>query len=880
MRILVFILFAVFCVGFSGLATHNRAGEITYKKLNDDPQDFQYEITIITCTFTESPADRQWLTLRFGDEPLDAVLDSVERTSELVISSDSKINTYQSIHTYPGPGSYLLSMEDPNRNGGVLNMDESISQVFYIESFLVINPFLGHNNSVQLLYGAKDEACTNAIWEHNPGAFDPDGDSLVYSLVPCRGVLGLEISSWVSPEDISASENIDDTFTINPLTGTIMWDTPEIVGEYNIAIKIEEFRSGVLIGFVVRDMQIRVFACDNQPPAVTIVQDTCVVVGDQAEFFISAQDSISEVVLLAIGAPITEVTNTAQFSPMSGNPATGQFEWNPGCEEVRPAPYQVLFIAEDIGNSTNLVDIMEVNITVIAPPVENFSVEANGLAFDLNWDTHICEDVIAYKIYKRLGVTGFEPAVCETGVPESSGYELLTILDAPVNSFTDNDDIDFGIETCYMIVACLANGSESITTDETCASISDLTVPLITAVSVNETGIDTGENFVSWSSPLSEDTVNLSAPFVYRLYHGVSFTEANDLIFESESSDFISTLPTEYIHSVIDTESVPNAYRVELIDSNEETLSSSSSSSTFLSIEPDDNQLTLNWNFDVSWLNVNYNIYRKTEEEADFTFLNSTVLTNYIDSNLINQITYCYFVEAIGTFSSPETPLPEPTINLSQEVCSKPVDLTAPCPPTLLADGGCEEGQVHLEWNNPNETCADDVTGYYIYFKPFIDSEYILLDSIELASETFYDYINPNNITGCFFVTAVDSILPGINGLLNQNESMPSEEFCFESCPEYELPNVFTPQGDGLNDLFQPFPYQYIDSIDLVIYNRWGTPVYETADPDILWDGTNIDSGSLSAAGVYFYTISIFTSRLTGVMEEKRNGNFTILKGR
>lgn len=883
MRVILLIFFSVFCLSFAGFATHNRAGEITYKKVNEDPNDFQYEITIVTCTKASSPADRPWLELRFGDEPLDAELDSIERVDAIpplgvINADDSRINVYRTLHTYPGPGSYILSMEDPNRNGGVINMDESIGQVFYIESLLVINPFLGHNNSVSLLYEAKDEACVNAIWEHNPGAFDIDGDSLVYSLVPCKGVLGLDIASWESPELIPASEDIDDSFTINPLTGTIMWDAPGIAGEYNIAIKIEEFRSGFLMGYVVRDMQVKVLNCPNEPPVVSIVQDTCIVAGEEAEYFISATDSGSAVELQAVGAPMTEVTNLAQFSTTPGNPATGQFEWVPGCEEVRLAPYQVLFIGEDTGASiTNLVDIMEVNITVIAPAVENFTVEPNGLSFDLSWDEHECSQVISYKLFRRQGVYGYEPAYCETGLPEYTGYELIATLDAPASSFNDSDDIDFGLETCYVIVACLANGSESIASEETCSLITDLTTPLITTVSVLETGVTSGRDSITWSGPLSADTVNYVAPYTMRLYHGESFGSAENLIFETAESPFIGSLQSFYIHETINTSDTPNAYRAELVDANGQEISSNPCSSTFLSITPDDNQLTLEWDFDVSWLNVNYDIYRKAQGETDFSFLASSPIPTYTDENLTNQEEYCYLVEATGTFNAPTTSLPEPTVNLSQEVCSQPVDLTAPCAPTLVADGSCEEGEVNLEWNNPNESCADDVTGYYIYFKPFTDSEYILLDSIDTADETTYDFISPTNITGCFYVTALDSVLPGLDGLPNRNESVPSQEFCFESCPEYELPNVITPQGDGLNDFFEPFPYQYIDSIDLVIYNRWGTPVFETKNPDILWDGTNKDTSKISADGVYFYTISIFSSKLTGVIEEKRTGNFTVL---
>ncbi len=883
-RVLFLILFSIFYLVQVSYASHLRAGDITYKKVNDDPNDFQYEILITICSNSAVEADSDRLAILYGDEAEGAELDSIQRTSTIFIDPNSQLDFYRKLHTYPGPGTYLIQMEENYRNGGILNISQSDSEVFYLESMLVINPFLGHNNSVSLLYAAKDEACVNAIWKHNPGAFDEDGDSIAYSLVPCRGTLGIVIASWVSPESISGSNNVNDTFTINPLTGTITWDSPVLTGEYNMAIKIEEYRNGQFMGYVIRDMQIKVGSCPFEPPMLNLIQDTCVMAYEELEIFISSSDS-EELIVEATGAPISELTNLAEFSTdtltIDSIPGlvVGHFEWTPGCEEVRPASYQMLFSGQNSSPINNLVDIVEVNITVVSPPVDNFQVTANGSAFDITWNEIDCQAVFGYKIYRRIGEYGYEPGHCETGVPEYTGYELIATLDAPVNSYTDNDNTAFNIETCYMIVACFESGSESIATEETCAMITDLNVPIMTSVSVEETAFNLGENSVSWAAPLSDDTLDLVSPYFYRLYHGASFSEANDLIFESANGEFIASLTNDFIHSNVTTELTPNAYRVELVDFNGVVLSSNPSSSNFLTITPDDNKLLLTWDFDVSWLNVNYNIYRKTLEEASFTLLGSSSVTNYTDLNLINQQSYCYYIEAFGTFSSPESSLPEPTINLSQEVCSQPVDLTAPCPPELEVEGNCEDGEINMQWNNPNDSCADDVTGYYIYYKPFIDSEYTLIDSISNASETTYDYVNPTNITGCFYVTALDSVLPGIDGLPNQNESVPSEEFCFESCSEYILPNVITPQGDGLNDLFKPFPYQYIDSIDLVIYNRWGTPVFQTNDPDILWNGSNMDSGAMSAQGVYFYTISIFTSKLTGIMEEKRNGNFTILGG-
>ncbi|MFT6997814.1 MAG: gliding motility-associated-like protein [Cryomorphaceae bacterium] len=71
-----------------------------------------------------------------------------------------------------------------------------------------------------------------------------------------------------------------------------------------------------------------------------------------------------------------------------------------------------------------------------------------------------------------------------------------------------------------------------------------------------------------------------------------------------------------------------------------------------------------------------------------------------------------------------------------------------------------------------------------------------------------------------------------------------------------QIPNVITPNGDGLND-------EWIIGLDrplffeVVIYNRWGRLVYESKDFSAFWDGTNYKSGELCSEGVYFYIIRV-----------------------
>ena len=99
----------------------------------------------------------------------------------------------------------------------------------------------------------------------------------------------------------------------------------------------------------------------------------------------------------------------------------------------------------------------------------------------------------------------------------------------------------------------------------------------------------------------------------------------------------------------------------------------------------------------------------------------------------------------------------------------------------------------------------------------------------------------------------------------NRNESELSNIVCIDNCPAYELPNTFTPNNDGANELFVPRINRFIDRIDMSIYNEWGNKVYETTDPMINWDGTN--NGNELAEGTYYYTCRVFERRVSGILE-------------
>lgn len=88
-----------------------------------------------------------------------------------------------------------------------------------------------------------------------------------------------------------------------------------------------------------------------------------------------------------------------------------------------------------------------------------------------------------------------------------------------------------------------------------------------------------------------------------------------------------------------------------------------------------------------------------------------------------------------------------------------------------------------------------------------------------------------------------------------------------------ELPNVFTPNGDGPNDFFAPFQPGTFDDFLLQVFNRWGRLVYETTDSAFQWDGTS-NAGKELKAGTYYYVVR---TELSGAIEEKK-GTITLIR--
>lgn len=860
----VFVFFFFSLTFFQLFATHQRAGEISYTHISD----LTYEFKLVTYTYTPSPADRPDLEVFWGDGSSTVI----PRNSKVNLPNDISVNTYIARHTFPSSGYYSITMEDPNRNAGIVNIPNSVNIPFFLETTLLINPFLGPNSSPQLLNPPIDNGCVNQIYYHNPGAYDVDGDSLSYRLISCRGYNGEVIPGYSLP---FASQSI----SIDPISGDLIWDSPTMQGEYNIAIQIQEWRNGVLICEMIRDMQVIITACDNQPPSIDVVEDTCIVAGTTLELEVQASDPNStQVTLSATGSPFRQTISPAQFPPISGvPPVSSQFTWNSDCQHVRRLPYQVTFKAIDNGPQVNLVAYKTLFITVIAPKIENLSATPLGNNIILSWSPNVCSNAKGYLIYKRISSYSFVPDYCETGLPASAGYQLIgRTTDHLDTTFLDDGSLfpsNHGNEYCYRIVAFFEDGAESYVSDEVCTALLN-DVPLITHVDVLSTDPTDGTIFVQWNNPTEADLTPY-AQFEYRLFRSTSFSPTQFL----HITTTVSLSDTSFVDSNLNTTALSYTYRVELWGKNgndwEFISTSDPATSIYLSIEIMSNALALSWAEMVPWNNLIYTVYRYNSETSIFDSIGNTTEPNFIDRYLENGSNYCYFVRAKGGYFVPDTLFP--LFNRSQIKCAIPLDIDPPEVPKVIFTTDCET--VTMEWEFSTDSSHYDAYRYFIHYKPSYNSPFIEIDSfLHDGNDCYYSpctyYITQMPyITGCFAISVEDTV---------GNRSNLSEVTCFDTdvCMPYSLPNVFTPDGDGVNDYFIPFPYENVQSVNFSVYDRWGRQVFYTKDPDINWDGKNMNSKQKCPDGVYFYVCEVFLNTLQGIVPTYLNGSITLIRKR
>ncbi|UBM57803.1 gliding motility-associated C-terminal domain-containing protein [Marinilongibacter aquaticus] len=801
---------------------------------------------------------------------------------------------------------------------------DSIS--WFVQSTIVINASFGLNSTPVLLNIPIDSAAVGTTFIHNPGAFDIDGDSLSYRLaVPLKDANlangeGIVIDGYIDPSLVGVPPILNEaqtgpaTFKIDARTGDLVWDAPQKPGQYNVAFVIEEWRkapdgSSIRIGSIERDMQIIVVETENNRPELEVPDDLCIEAGEELKFTVRATDvdAGQQIKLTSSGGvynkdaagldaqyvPDDPATFTAPALPQL-SPVEGTFAWLTNCDHVRQQAYDVLFKVEDEPGrfNTQLADIKTIKINVNPPSPKGLTAEEAEGGVQLSWLPYAqCNRMGRIFVFRKDGCSGLNPDPCQEGIPAGWSYTQIGEVGLNDTEFLD-ETAEKGQIYSYRLVSELDLNTfvsmKSAPSAEFCigSGLQD-GLPILTNVTVEETNNVNGEILVKWSRPLNFDQDQTPGPYMYKLYRteglgGDSYVE----IATVNTNLLAADADTVFTDSGLNTTDNVYKYKLEFFAAGESLGEAPPASSVRLNGSPDDRKLNLSWVGNTPWSNDNFThyVYREDQNQpgqfhiiaaVDVAGPNTYSFTDsgtdqFLDDGdqsivLENNVDYCYKVETVGVYENQGSVMGE-LHNFSQIFCLAPADRTPPCPPVLsLTNAGCDNMDQedfcasnaftnNLTWTNPTTECREDLIRHNVYFARYENGTFNQVGITDGKTKRF-DHLknNVDGFAGCYYVTAVS--------VLNV-ESAPSNVVCADNCEKIAFPNVFTPNGDGKNDTFEPMNCPaFVKHISYEIYNRQGLLLAEGEGEKLSWDGRD-NNGNPVSAGTFFYRVKVQFNRL------------------
>jgi len=343
------------CWGQQARATHAMGGELTYQCLGNN----RWEVTLnfyrdcngvaapTNCNnglqfYVKSASCGIGFSDCFGNNPTVQVITPIcPSETDRCVSADGTYGvekyTYKKIvdlNAYAGCNTddWFFSWSLCCRNNAITSLNNPGNRELYLDARLnktagLCNSSPTFTNSPAAFY------CLGEPISYNPGAVDADGDSLVYALIAARGANGANIpynANYSATQPIRNSGG-GNAVVLNPQTGT-MTVTPSVLQVAVVSYQVREYRNGVLVGTITRDVQFVVRACaGNSAPTVSGINGTAnysmqVCAGTPVNFTVNSNDpNAGQTVTMTWNNGIPGATFTAAGSPYP----TGTFSWTP-----------------------------------------------------------------------------------------------------------------------------------------------------------------------------------------------------------------------------------------------------------------------------------------------------------------------------------------------------------------------------------------------------------------------------------------------------------------------------------------------------------------------------------------------------------------------
>lgn len=859
----ILILFATIFLlaGFNKLeASHVSGGDITYECIGPN----QYEVTLTlhrdcsgitmsstanvtfsnTCGLT-SPGT---LTLTLRDpNNLNNTCSSVATCNTEVSqlcpaqAANSTCNggslpgmqeyIYKGIVTFPSTPcnswTVAYSLNARNASTNVLN---SSSLNLYTETTIntVNDPC---NNSAVFTAQPIPYVCINTPVSYNLGTIDPDGDSLFYSLVSAKSAATTNVTYNTGYSGAAPMPGM----TINSSTGELNF-TPTLIGNFIIVVQVEEFDFfGASLGTVKRDFQFIVQSCSNNPPdissgSITNFSGTATQTGPNTIQMCAGESFTFDAIYtdpnlsdnLTLTTNITSTLPGSSFSFSGTNPLTGTFSWTAPSSPGQTYSFTVTINdgACPVPGINSYTYTISVGAGVFAGPDQTICTGNSTQLQSLNTTNPTWTSISGDPI---IVGTNIDCDTCATPIvtpTQTTTYVITSDSVAGLCNFTDTVTItvlnatgpqipDTAICAGSTVVIDAGSGYTNYTWSPACCvgQFATISVPGTYIVSVDTLVCTLTDTFVVTQAPSPTPTIT-----------GSDFYCNNDLTTLGVSGTYNSYTwnPGGQNSSSITTGT--GTYTVTVTDSNGCTGTSPS-----VTVTNSDPQATINLPDTVC--PGDYTILSVSPAFAGYEWFNGdTNATTSATAGGVSIIVTDNFGCQDTAYSTVYAyPAPNAAFSIDPPTQGQP---GMPITFTDLSSGN----PVSWQWN------FGDGNGSTIQ--------------------------NPTHIYTTQGFMNVSLLVTSANGC----EDIVSIEYLVLS--DIIIPNVFTPNGDGMNDMFVVKNLEFFNN-NLTIFNRWGNKVFEKENYKNDWDGDGVSDGT------YYFILEIQKYDDT---VELHKGTITILK--
>ncbi len=737
-----------------------------------------------------------------------------------------------------------------------------------------LNNTSGPNNSPVFTANLSTFFCVNKPQQYNTGAVDPDGDELVYTLVPglANPVTPVAYSTGYSaqnPVSVSGNSSFSTTsgqFNFTPNTAQISM----------VVMKVSEYRGGKLVGSIMRELNFVVLNnCSNNPPTGIISNSANSINTPNSVTICSGHPGLDFNINPTDADGDRLVVKSSNLPPGSSfvvsnnnTPAPqGRFTWNTAA--APNGTYTFFLTVTDDGCPLSSSQTIAYTIHIITPP----QVTVTQLSL-----THCL-----YKAQVAIDLTGTD---APWKLQITQGSTTVRNMHNVAQSFLDS------LSAGNYHVVLKSNAA-------TCVSEKNITIadsgkfPFPPVLNTDPKGYCKG------AAPIAlQATGYPNAIFNWIDNMGNTIGSSAPLPPTSDTGTFYWRVAQQYKTCVSDTITA-TVFVSDLANAFFELPATACEGDTVSVTYTGDvlpaARYTWHWH-DAEVVAGNekgpYRIYLpsagtnpvslQVDNRGCLSALNTRLVrVRPVPGNVISAPDVCVYDSVVLQYQSHTLPNAKYLWNIPG---AKEIKGSGAGPYTIrYANPG--EKSIHLSVNY--EGCTNDTTiTVKVFPQPDIRIQaeirnYCMGDSVFLKPEgaTTYQWLQPQQVwTGeddNYFSVVYNRTTFQLKGTSSEGCSNTAELTIpnVYSCCEFYYPNAFSPNGDGSNDRFNIKTLGNYEQYLLIVYNRWGQEVFRTLDEQRGWNG-NIN-GSPAPVDTYYY---YFNAKCYNGKTEERKGNVILLR--